>query len=256
MNRIGYKVIRPRRRIQPVAGIRRKIRAGFVMLGFLLLFAAVISAVEFSRLDRTTERLLAISVRDLELSRNLFDALDRQHAALTGAPEAADSLFRAAERAFDEAFGEAEARGVYPARLQRIAEAKKIYDNTLIDTLGGRGTAWQPAWYELAIDVKDFMIDSQNTVDRNLNSVQSNAYRALIPGVITLAVAILIIFVFYVLIDQYYIRPVLKVQQGVDGYLNRKIPYKVTVEGRDEVKRLADDVSILIARGRKNETNP
>ena len=249
MNRIIDKLQKPnRRRIRPAVGIRRKIRYGFLILGALLLLSGLISAFELIRLSRTTEELLGASVRDLELSRNMFDALDRQNTALQAAVPGADSLFRVASGEFDRAFGEAEQRNVYPARLARIAEAKTAYDRVVQDTLARTGPEYGLAYYHLALDIKDFMIDSQNTVDRNTTTVQANAYRALMPGIITAGIAILILFVFYVMIDLYYVRPVLRVKRGLSNYLDGKIPYNVPVEGRDEIKELSDDVATLITR--------
>ena len=57
------------------------------------------------------------------------------------------------------------------------------------------------------------------------------------------------------MIDFYYIRPVLKVKQGLSNYLTGKIPYDVQVEGRDEVKELSDQIATLVTMTRKKETN-
>jgi methyl-accepting chemotaxis protein len=255
MNRIGFNIAKSRRRrIRPVAGVRRKIRVGFILLGGLLLFSGLISVFEFSQLSRTTDELLDISVRDLELSRTMFEALDRQNTALQEGGTQTDSLLRLGEADFNRAFGEARQRNIYPARLERIAEAKTTYDNALAQHRADTAdTRYRLAWYDLALHIKDLMIDSQNTVDQNTTGVQANAYRAMMPGIITLAFAILIIFIFYILIDLYYIRPVLKVGQGLGNYLNQKIPYRVQVDARDEIKELSDDISTLVALLRKKE---
>ncbi len=264
MNRIvKSKLQKPkRRRIRPAAGIRRKIRYGFMILGALLLFSGLISVFELSRLSRTTGELLGISVRDLELSTKMFEAVEQQNEALLFKASAmqvdsllADSLFRAGQADFDRAFREVEQRDLYPARLARIASSRQQYEQVLRNTPVGTGPEYRLAYYRLALDIKDFMIDSQNTVDHNTTTVRANAYRALMPGIITLGIAILIIFVFYVMIDFYYIRPVLKVKRALSNYLEGKIPYNVPIEGRDEVKELSDDIATLVTLHRKKESN-
>ncbi len=264
MNRIAEKLQKPgRRRIRPVVGIRRKIRYGFIILGALLLFSGLISVFEFTRLSHTTGELLGISVRDLELSTKMFEAVEQQNeairfraSALSGADSLkADSLFLAGRAEFEKAFREAEQHNVYPARLARIAEAGQTYDRVLRIIPAGTGREYPIAYYNLALEIKDFMIDSQNTVDHNTATVQANAYRALMPGIIALGIAIIIIFVFYVMIDFYYIRPVLKVKRGLSNYLEGKIPYNVPVEGRDEVTELSEDIATLVTLHRKKENN-
>lgn len=254
------------KRITPATGIRRKILYGFMILGVLLLFSGIISWFELSRLSRTTTELLEESVRDLELSKNMFEAVNQQNKALlvrVSSPGAdsreTDSLFRAGRADFDRAFREAEERNIHPRRLQRIAEAKNEYDRVLrevpFDSLEWYNRNYKIAYYDLALNVKDFMIESQNTIDQNALKLENNAYRAIMPGIITLGIAIIIIFVFYVMIDFYYIRPVLKVKQGLSNYLDAKIPYNVQVEGRDEIKELSDQIATLVTMTRKKETN-
>lgn len=75
------------------------------------------------------------------------------------------------------------------------------------------------------------MISSQSVMDAKTAQLESNAYRATMPGIIALAIAIIIIVMFSYLIDLYYVTPVLKITEGLRNYLNSKIPFKVTMEG-------------------------
>lgn len=269
MNRIGYKVIKTkRRRVRPATGIRRKIGIGFVILGCLLLFAALISYFELSRLNRTTDELQEISLRDLDFSQRMIESVGKQNAALSilvYTPQVdsldADSLFRAGRLEFDTAFAEAKALNIHTRKLNRINDAKDVYDKALQqlaqtrDSINWYNHQYKITYYDLLLPVKDFMVDSQNTIDQNTAKIQSNAYRAIMPGIITLAIAIIIIFVFYILIDLYYIRPVLKIKKGLDNYLNLKVPYNVQVEGHDEVKELTDQIATLVIMANKKENN-
>lgn len=238
------------------AGIRRQIRVGFIVLAALLLFSGMVSWFEFARLNDTTDTLLEISLRDLELSTTMSEAIGRQHEAVVAGTPDAGQLLDAACADFDSAFGEAERLGIYPARLSRIANAKRLYDGLLADTTARGGTAYRIAWYDLALDIKDFMIDSQNTVDRNTNRVQAGAYRAMMPGIITLVIAIVIIVIFCFLIDLYYIAPIIKVNRALENYLDQRVPYRVKLEGRDEVRELSERIETLVSMTVKKETNP
>lgn len=272
MNRISYNISKPRRqRIHPATGIRRKILIGFSILGILLLFAGVISYLELSRLTRTTTELVENSLRDIDFSQRMLAAVAKQNAALSMqvgyAPPVdsvdAGSLFYSGRADFDTAFSEAEALNIHTNRLRQIAESKQAYDRALrepartpgIDSLNWYAHQYRMVYYDLVLTVKDFMIDSQKTIDQNATKIQNNAYRAIMPGIITLAIAVIIIFVFYVLIDLYYIRPVLKVKQGLDNFLNVKVPYNVQVEGRDEVKELSDQIATLVTMVKNKEIN-
>ncbi len=251
-----YRGEKRRLRAGSIAAIRRKIRNGFIILGCLLLFSGMVSWFELGRLNRTTGTLMEVSVRDLELSQAMFDAIERQRNALEADVANVDSLFLIGQAEFERAFREAERLKIYPRRLARIAESKKRYDSVSGNTLTHTDLEYLLVWHRLALDIKDFMIDSQNTVDRNTSQVQANAYRALVPGIITLIIAIAIVVIFYFMIDLYYVGPMIRVSRALDNYLNLKVPYNVKLEGRDEVKALSEQIETLVSLLGKKENNP
>lgn len=255
-----------KKRFRPADGIRKKILYGFIILGSLLLFSGMVSYFELSRLSRTTRQLVDNSVHDLELSKEMLNAVNQQNAALfiqIHTPQSdslyADSLFRAGRLNFDTSFQEAEVLKRHTEKLKNIQSAKATYDTVLSDPIADSllwyDHLYKIAYYDLALAVKDLMIDSQKKIDENAETIQDNAYRAIMPGVITLAIAVLILFIFFILIDLYYIRPVLKIKHGLENYLNMKVPYTVQVEGKDEVKELSDQIMTLVAMSKKKEPN-
>lgn len=80
----------------------------------------------------------------------------------------------------------------------------------------------------------------------NAGRLESNAYRSIMPGIITLGIAILIIMMFFYFVDFYYIRPVLKITSALNSFLTYKVPFKITVAGRDEVLKLKEYIEELI----------
>lgn len=58
------------------------------------------------------------------------------------------------------------------------------------------------------------MVSSQSVNVAKTAQLESNAYRAIMPGIIALAIAIIIIVMFSYFIDLYYVRPVLKITEG------------------------------------------
>ena len=99
------------------------------------------------------------------------------------------------------------------------------------------------------------MVSSQRIMDVKAQRLEDNAYRATMPGFIALLIGILIVVVFFYFINLYYISPVLKITDALKNYLNSKIPFKVNVEGRDEMFRLKESIEKLIDQQKANETN-
>ena len=92
-------------------GIRQKIRLGFFALGLLLFFSGLMSYFELNKLSNSTRNMLDASLKNMELSKEMLDAVQDQNTALlqimvTGSAEY-DSLLFAGRAKFDAAIREA-----------------------------------------------------------------------------------------------------------------------------------------------------
>ncbi len=239
-------------------GIRKKIMIGFLSLAALLFFAGMVSLVELLRLSKTTQVLLDSSTRNIELSRQMLDAVQKQNTALMQMVVAGrmeyDSLFLAGKRKFDRALAQATVTVRDLSELDSVYNARSHYNDVIADQLkvsGKNNTEWlvgvyNKAYYDLTSAVKNYMVSSQGSLGTRATQLEGNAYRAISPSIITLGVVILIVLMFFFLIDLYYIRPVLKITKGLDDYLSQKIPFNVKMEGKDEVFKLKEQIESLI----------
>ena len=87
-------------------GIRQKIRLGFFALGLLLFFSGLMSYFELNKLSNSTRNMLDASLKNMELSKEMLDAVQDQNTALlqimvTGSAEY-DSLLFAGRAKFDD----------------------------------------------------------------------------------------------------------------------------------------------------------
>ena len=240
-------------------GIREKIRLGFLALGLLLFFSGLISYLELNRLSRSTHSMLGASLRNMELSKKMLDAVQDQNTALlqmivAGQP-GGDSLLVAGRDKFDSALGEAKISIRDLQGFDSVCAANIRYngivDAYLRDSLKADNVGWfvniyKTSYSSLTSSIKNFMVSSQNSMDTKAIRLEDNAYRATMPGFIALLIALVIVVIFYYFVNLYYIKPVLKITHVLDAYLNSKIPFKVTLEGRDEVHRLKEYIEKLI----------
>jgi len=249
-------------------GIRQKIRLGFFALGLLLFFSGLMSYFELNKLSNSTRNMLDASLKNMELSKEMLDAVQDQNTALlqimvTGSAEY-DSLLFAGRAKFDAAIREAkisirDLRGldsIYAANVQYTGVINNFFDNRA--KTGRSDMNWfvgvyKTSYYDLTASIKNFMVSSQSVMDAKTAQLESNAYRAIMPGIIALAIAIIIIVMFSYFIDLYYVRPVLKITEGLHNYLNSKIPFKITMEGRDEVHKLKEYIEAEIRHNNLEE---
>lgn len=239
-------------------GIRRKIMLGFISLGSLLFLSGVISIFELSKLSQTTKTILDNSVTTIELSKEMLDAVQEQNTALLQIVTLhanTDSILYTARDAFSRALNKADSLISTKQEVEFIKRSNLNYNDVvnkvLIQGSDSTNMLWfttiyKSSYYDLTYAIKNFMVSTQHNMDKNTNQIKSNAYRAIMPGIIALSAAIIIIIVFFALIDLYYLKPILKINKGLRNYVNAKIPYKVTIEGDDEVSTINTDVTEII----------
>lgn len=246
--------------------MRRKITAGFLVLILLLLFSGVVSFLELAWLTKRTEAILESSARNAELSKRMLDGVEQQNSSLLEMialhTEHYDSLFRAGGIEFDAALEEASEMGAADTDLGGIIRERDRYrdlaagflNDTYDDDLRSFLGTCQSSYNDLTAAIKEYMNNSRYSMEARAIQLESNAYRAIIPAIITLVVAITIIMVFMFLIELYFTRPVIKIQKSLNNYLKHNIPFNVTVEGRDEVARLKEDIETLITAYKNKRT--
>ena len=249
-------------------GLKNKIRLGFLSLALLLFFSGIISYFELSRLSHSTHGMLGASFRNMELSKTMLDAVQDQNTALlqmiVSGSRNSDSMLIVGRQKFDSSMREAnvlirDLQGFDSIYAANVAY-NRIVDAYLSDSLHKNSVGWYVNIYEtsyadLTTSIKNFMVSSQRIMDVKAQRLEDNAYRATMPGFIALLIGILIVVVFFYFINLYYISPVLKITDALKNYLNSKIPFKVNVEGRDEMFRLKESIEKLIdqQKSKRNE---
>lgn len=242
-------------------GIRHKIMLGFCALGFLFFFSALTSYFELTRLNHSTQDMLDRNLRNVEFSKQMLDGVEEESASLikmiiTG-EQSSDSSLLAGRQKFDKAMKELRANNAHHAIFDSIDMARQDF-NRVVNTRFGQthdetthewlASEYQVTHHKLTGAIRGFIVFSQKDMEGRAQELEKNAYRAITPGIIALAIAILIIIVFFYMIDVYYIRPVLKMTDGLHKYLTSNTPFRVTFEGRDEVFQLKGDIEELITR--------
>ena len=163
-------------------GIRQKIRLGFFALGLLLFFSGLMSYFELNKLSNSTRNMLDASLKNMELSKEMLDAVQDQNTALlqimvTGSAEY-DSLLFAGRAKFDAAIREAkisirDLRGldsIYAANVQYTGVINNFFDNRA--KTGRSDMNWfvgvyKTSYYDLTASIKNFMVSSQSVMDAN-----------------------------------------------------------------------------------------
>lgn len=244
--------------------MRLKIKLGFILVGLVLLLAGVTSYFELTRLTSSVQTLVDNGAKSISLSKGVLDILQDHH-------EKVFEYFKDKSVKLD-AFSEEDiqimdslylqAKQSYPksTELGNIALARKKYLDVLnekMDTTQSVMSDWFMSEYNVAYNdftnsIKEFMISSQQYVSKQTDRLKANIYRTTMQSVVALSISVIILFVFFLLMDIYFIKPISEITKALDRYLTNGAAFKVKVEGADEPAKLKSLIMQLIQKLKEN----
>ncbi len=253
---------------------------GCTALALVLCFSGMISYFELRRLSESTRASLGVSLSCVDISKQMLDAVQTQNTALlqliVPSQEDSDSVSalylqqaRTGQQAFEEAITQAKLiEGVATSDdLDSIITANARY-NEVVDSyleqqaeIPQERVEWFMGLYKTTYQgvttaIKNLMLYSHSIMDSHIEALEDNAYRATRPGIIALAIGVLIILVFFHMLNIYYLSPTLLMNQGLRNYLRSRVPFSVHVEGKDEIRELKEAIEALIKQSKAKKSTP
>lgn len=246
--------------------MRKKIFIGFMSLALLLMFAALVSLFELQRLTRKTQDLLQASGHNIEMSNSMLEAVRQQNNALLHGFMDDDPNYQAS---FDQAVAKLNQTLITATttvrdlnELDSIYIAYDAYQKSVSAhdfAPGTKATAvwfmssYRPAYEDLTAAIKNYSLEIQYDLVHQASKLENNVHRALMPEILTLAVMMLIIGMFYFFIDSYLSRPVVKINEALARYLKARIPFEVKADCRDEIAQLKSNIEDLISLNKQKQ---
>jgi hypothetical protein len=111
---------------------------------------------------------------------------------------------------------------------------------------------YDPAYDSFIKQVEYYTTLSHEGLNPRKEQLSKNAYRSVMPVLISLAVMIAIVLMLYYFIYIYAVKPILSINRSLADYLSFKLPYKTKASMIDEVKTLNDNIEHLINASKSN----
>lgn len=250
-----------------MAGIRGKIRFGFIAISTLLFLAGVISYLEITRLDTLTNNVVNIGAKSVMLSNEMMDILSHQDSLVISFVRKRDtarfitesnltvSKLEKTRKSVETFFAESKDIEEMSVKLNDFTDVLVMHKGDSLMNEEWYFTTYKGAYNGFVTTLKQFMRSTQESVVAETKLMKNNAYRAITQGIVTHAAAILIIIIFFALIDIYFIRPVTTMTKAVKNYLKRGTPLDLKVTGRDEVYMLKEYIEQLVIKVNQKGNN-
>lgn len=261
--------------------IGRRVRAAFLSIVLLLVFAGGTSLLELERVSHDTQLILEASKQNVDIAREMASALSDQNDAIIYMAVVGDSsqrfrtdsensilrLKRASEEAFEllhntEYHGLADSLTMHTDNLNTIVRdyldgnvQRRIEADMLIDSLPNKLTigSWYVDEYKtehrnLSKQISKYMTGSQSTLGPEVSRLSHTARRAVTPVFISLLVMFIVVLMLYFFLKRLYIKPMTRINRSLGDYITYRVPFDDSIECRDEIKELRDRISTLTSK--------
>ena len=263
-----------------MTGLRKRVTVGFLSIVCLLFFSGMISLLELGHLSRDTGEILKANARNIELAKEMLDAAHEQNVALIRlsvfGDRSGDSLCRVCMDRLENTLLVAQNEALDKSFLDSLAfattELRLATDNYLAfgdlhaaDSLAAAQTPQRPdslgiKWYNEEYDalygrltaaIKNYMTSTQSSLAPRAEQMKKNAYRAVTPVLISVAVMIAIVLMLYYFMSIYCVSPVVRMNKSLGDWLSFRTPFNVKGDLKDEVLELKERIETLINQSKQ-----
>ncbi len=258
--------------------MRKRVTVGFLSIVCLLFFSGMVSFLELSHLSRDTGEILKANRRNIELAKEMLDAAHEQNIALIHrsvfGDRSYDSLCRACMERLENTLLVAQNEALEKSFLDSLAfattELRLLTDNYLafgsgdilspavgqpVDSLGRvwYGGQYEKVYSQLTSAIKSYMTSTQSSLAPRAEQMKKNAYRAVTPVLISLAVMIAIVLMLYYFMSIYCVTPIVRMNRELGNCLTYRTPFVVKGDLKDEVLELKEKIELLVKQSRQTK---
>jgi HAMP domain-containing protein len=109
-----------------------------------------------------------------------------------------------------------------------------------------------PVYSNMLTRTRNLILDNQKQLTQKAGDIEVGYYRLVMPGMIATAVSIFALLMLGLFIHVYMVKPLLKINNGIQAFVNYKSPFQVDIATKDELKQLKESVEVLINKIKNN----
>ena len=246
-------------------GISNKINLGFLVVGFVLFLASLVSIFEMGRIRRSVGDVITVNVDNINISSQLLEVTDQNICALLSQIGITPDSVLQLESIYDDerfdrylqstrsTFSTGEEKALtdsimfaYAAYMQILNEAPALWQESgYLQRREWYSSRLYPTYSRLRKYVQDLISLEQRLLHDNTRLIQDGFYRSMMPGVIAVASSILLLFLLSYFIRIYLIQPIRQIRTGVKNTLLFRKKYQVKLPADDELADLNESVAKL-----------
>lgn len=241
--------------------LRLKILSGFFILAFMLLIAGVWSIYELNSIGTSVHKILDENYKSINAAKMMLEGLEREDSAtlllIMGKWQEGRSIIVSGDSLFQSGFQIAKNNLTIAgekAYLDSIEVRHAAYKNLWRRPIVGTDRQGNLNWYFQELHkaflntksvVNDLMYLNDSTMFRTASNLRNKADRATMPGIVAIISALIFTLVFNYFVNYYMVSPIVRITDNIKKFIERKLPFNIEIETKDELADLADAIKTL-----------
>ncbi|MCH5173256.1 MAG: hypothetical protein J1D85_03490 [Bacteroidales bacterium] len=239
--------------------IRTKLTLSLSAIAAILLISATISVLEYAKMSTYVSDLIADDIQSLNTAHKLADISSRYNLDILAAiGDDSDAEIPVFDQEYflshcDSLRTSLELNVIQPltdsvvyscsAYVLTSLELGNVLDSYFIDSRSWYFNRLQPGFALLSSDIDALETAIYNDLEKNSKTFERGFYRSIIPGVVAVAVGLLLVLMLLLFILSYYVTPLYRMLDALDGYRSYNKKYTYTFEGDDQLLKLNEGIS-------------
>ena len=251
-------------------GLRKRISIGFISIATLLFFSGMVSLFELEHLSTDAEIILDHSHRNMVLAKDMLTALHNQSRAVAdvsvlnnvGSNMSCQEHLAMLENSLAAAYDISKSSAHLDSLTLTVSELRRLTSEMLAAQNDTLPSSFDRVWYDevyqpvstvATAQINDYMSAMHEGLTPRAEQLSHNAYRAVMPVLISLIVMIAIVLMLYYFVTIYCVNPVLSLRKSLADWLAFRLPFAPKSECRDELLDLKEDIETLINQSKQNK---
>ncbi len=242
--------------------MKRKLFFSLGSLAMILLLSSVISVLEYRRMSDYVSELIAANIKSINLSQELADLTQHYNDQMLAVvvqndismmPDFNIDDFNAHSDSLRNSFTSEKMTPKvdsvvmsFDAFMKTSLKFDEIFLADSVDTGEWFFGSLQPRYTKLRQDLNSLNEVIHEELQRNSENFDAGFYRSIIPGVVSVGAGLLLILLLFYFILVYYVKPIYRMSDGIDGYRHSGRRHVYEFDGDDQLANINAGITEII----------
>ncbi|MBQ2112294.1 MAG: hypothetical protein II194_03615 [Bacteroidales bacterium] len=251
-----------RRKREKKPSIKKKLFFSLGSLAMILLLSGVISILEYRRMSDYVSELIASNINSINLSQKLADITQEYNDQMLAVvvqndislmPDFNLEYFNAQSDSLRNSFTSQKMLpkvdsvvNAFDAFMKTSLKFDEVFLADSVDTGEWFFGSLQPRYTKLRQDLGSLNEVIHDELRSNSADFDAGFYRSIIPGVVSVGAGLLLILLLLYFTMVYYVKPIYRMSDGIDGYRLSGRRYVYEFDGDDQLANINSGLTELI----------